>query len=48
MVTVSVLTIPNFSKEFVMEIDAFGVGLGVVLMQERPVSYLSKTLSQRN
>lgn len=48
MVTVSVLTIPNFSKEFVMEIDAFGFKLGVVLMQKRPVSYLSKTLSQRN
>jgi hypothetical protein len=34
MCTTSVLTLPNFTKSFVLECDALGKGIGVVLMQQ--------------
>ena len=49
MVTPLVLTLPNLSKMFVVECDAFGNGLGAVLMQEgRPLAYLSQALKGKN
>lgn len=49
MTTVLVLTMPNFSKPFIIEIDALGVGLGVVLLQEgRQITFISQALSPRN
>ncbi|KAL0360909.1 UNVERIFIED_CONTAM: Retrovirus-related Pol polyprotein from transposon.6 [Sesamum radiatum] len=43
------LGLANFTKSFVIEADACDKGMGAVLMPEqRPIAYLSKTLNQRN
>jgi hypothetical protein len=44
-----VLTVPNFSKTFVVEIDACDTGIRAVLMQDNhPLAYLSKHLCPKN
>jgi len=48
MTSAPVLAIPNFRESFVLEIDAFGSGIGAVLSQsQHPIAYFSKKLSPR-
>jgi hypothetical protein len=49
MTTTPVLAFPDFSKEFVVEIDDCDTGNGVVLSQNgHPITYFSKGLSANN
>lgn len=43
-----VLALPNFAKQFCIETDASGTGVGVVLLQDgHPLAYISKALGPR-
>lgn len=48
MIHAPILALSNFAKQFMVETDASGIGLGSILMQDgRPIAYYSKALSSR-
>jgi hypothetical protein len=49
MISTHVLSLPDFGKEFAIEIDACDKGVGVVLSQDNhPAAFFSKALSVAN
>jgi hypothetical protein len=48
MTKAPVLALPNYKSPFVLEADACGYGIGVVLMQDhRPIAFMSQAIGPK-
>ncbi|KAF8116614.1 hypothetical protein N665_0016s0044 [Sinapis alba] len=49
LIYASVLALPDFSKQFIIETEAFKTGIGAVLMQDNhPICFINRALGPRN
>jgi hypothetical protein len=49
MCSTHVLTLPNFTKTFILECDASRKGIGAILMQDgRPLAFTKKQILERH
>jgi hypothetical protein len=49
LINAPVLALPNFTEAFTLETDAFGSGIGAVIMQQGcPIAYFSTALCPKN